>query len=154
MYKKHLKFTFITLLIMPRLSKHEKSGKIGMLQAGLRVTHIAQYYNCHPSTIQVLRNRYQATGMVKDRHLSGKQRIITRRPDSIQRPVALSSLLQNQRTANFIDQHDNAPAHTARLTVNFQAPNIILMRVRPPLSRDMSAIELLIATLKSKGIAI
>ena len=53
---------------MPRLSKHEKSGTIQMLQAGLRVTDIAQYYNCHPSTIQVLRDRYQATGMVKDRH--------------------------------------------------------------------------------------
>ena len=67
---------------MPWLSKHEKSGKIGMLQAGLRVTDIAQYHNCRPSTIQVLRDRYQATGMVKDRHLSGKPRITTRRPDA------------------------------------------------------------------------
>ena len=32
---------------MPRLSKHKKSDTIGMLQAGLRVTDIAQYYNCH-----------------------------------------------------------------------------------------------------------
>ena len=131
---------------MPRLSKHEKSGKIGMLQTGLRVTDIAQYYNCHPSTIEVLRDGYQATGTVKDQHLSyntSPRRCI----DSIHRPVALSSLLQHQRRANFIDQHDNAPAHTARLTVKFQAANIILML-------DMSAIELLIATLKSKGIAI
>ena len=68
---------------MPRLSKHEKSGKIGMLQAGLHVvTDIEQYYNCHPSSIQVLRDRYQATGMVKDRHLSGKPRITTCRPDA------------------------------------------------------------------------
>ena len=74
--------------------------------------------------------------------------------DSVHRPVALSYLLQNQRRANFIDQHDNAPAHTARLTVNFQAANIIFMLERSPLSRAMSAIELLIATLKSKGIAI
>ena len=78
--KNHRKLSFITLLIMPRLSKHEKSGKIGMLQAGVRVTDIAQYYNCHLSTIQVLRDRYQATGTVKDRHLSGKPRITTRRP--------------------------------------------------------------------------
>ena len=68
--------------------------------------------------------------------------------------MALSSLRQNQRRANFIDQHDNAPAHTARLTVNFQAANIILVLDKPPLSQDMSAIELLIATLKSKGVAI
>ena len=46
------------------LSKHEKSGKIGMLQTGLRVTDIAQYYNCHPSTMEVLRDRYQAPGTV------------------------------------------------------------------------------------------
>ena len=46
-------------------------------------------------------------------------------------------------------QYDNSPAHTARLTVNFLAPNRILVLVP-----DMSPIELLIATLKSKGIAI
>ena len=74
--------------------------------------------------------------------------------DSVLPPVALSSLRQNQRRAKFKDQHDNAPAHTARLTVNFQAANIILVLDRPPLSPDTSAIELLIATLKSKGIAI
>ena len=124
---------------MRRLSKHEKSGTIGMLQAGLRVTDIVQYYNCHPSTIQVLRDRYQANGTVKDRHWSGQTRITTHRPDAT-------------LTAIFIQWHN--PAHTARLTVNFQAANIILVLVRPPLSHDMSAIELLIATLKFKGIAI
>ena len=44
---------------MPRLSKHQKSGTIGMLQAELSVTDISQYYNCHPSTIQVLRDRHR-----------------------------------------------------------------------------------------------
>ena len=33
----------MALLIMPRLSKNEKSGTIGMLQVGMRVTDIAQY---------------------------------------------------------------------------------------------------------------
>ena len=70
-------------------------------------------------------------------------------------PVALSSLRQNQKRANFIDQHYNAPAHSVHLTVNFQVANIIFAVLdRPPLSQDMSAIKLLIATLKSKGIAI
>ena len=68
--------------------------------------------------------------------------------------MALSSLSQNEKRANFIDQHENAHAHTARLIVNFQVANIILVLDRPPLSQDMSAIKLLIATLKSKGIAI
>ena len=74
--------------------------------------------------------------------------------DSILCPVALFSLRQNQKRANFIDQHDNAPAHTARLTVNFQVANILFVLGRRPLSQDMSAIKLLITTLKSKGIAI
>ena len=67
---------------MPGLSKHENSGTIGMLQAGMHVTDIVQKYNCHPSTIQILRDRYQATGPVKDRHRSGQPRITTRRPDA------------------------------------------------------------------------
>ena len=74
--------------------------------------------------------------------------------DSVLRPVALSSLRQNEKRANFIDQHDNAPAQTACLTANIHAANMILVLNRPPLSQDMSAIEPLIATLKSKGIAI
>ena len=74
--------------------------------------------------------------------------------DSIFRPVALSSLTQNQKRANFIDQNDNAPVQSALLTVNFQFANLIFVLDRPPLSQDMSAIKLLIATLKSKGIAI
>ena len=74
--------------------------------------------------------------------------------DYVLRPVALSSLRQKQRRANFIDQHYNAPAHTACLTVIFQAANIILVLDRPSLSQDMSAIELLIATLIFKGVAI
>ena len=49
-------------------------------------------------------------------------------------------------------QHDNAPAHTARLIVNFRAANRILVLDKTPLSPDMSPIELLIATLRSKGI--
>ena len=74
--------------------------------------------------------------------------------DSVLCPVALSSLRQNQKRANFIDQNDNALAQSARLTVNFQDANIIFVPDRPPLSQDMSAIKLLVATLKSKGIAI
>ena len=37
---------------MPRLSEHEGSGASEMLQAGVRVFHVARYHNCHPSTIQ------------------------------------------------------------------------------------------------------
>ena len=68
---------------MPRLSKHEKSGTFGKLQAGLCVTDmIAQYHNFHPSAIQVLRDRNLATRTDKDRYRSGQPRITTRRPDA------------------------------------------------------------------------
>ena len=62
---------------MPRLSEHERSGAIGMLKAGVRVSDVARYHNCHPSTIQRLRDRYQATGTVKDRLGSGQPRMAT-----------------------------------------------------------------------------
>ena len=65
MYKKNSSLSFIAYLFMPRLSEHERSGAIGMLKAGVRVSDIAKSHNCHSSTIQRLRDRYQATGTVK-----------------------------------------------------------------------------------------
>ena len=58
MYKKHISFSFIALLFMPRLSEHERSGAIGMLKARVRVSDVSRYHNCHPSTIQRLRDRH------------------------------------------------------------------------------------------------
>ena len=62
---------------MPRLSEHERSGAIGMLKAGARVSDVARYHKCHPSTIQRPRDRYQATGTVKGRRRSGQPRMAT-----------------------------------------------------------------------------
>ena len=73
MYKKHSSFSFIVLLFMPRLSEHEQSGAIG---SGVRFSDI-RYHNCHPSTIQRLRDCYQANGTVKEQHRSGQPRMAT-----------------------------------------------------------------------------
>ena len=62
---------------MPRLSEYEPSCAIGMLKTGVCVSGVARYHNCHPSTIQCLRDRYQATGTVKDRRRSGQTRMAT-----------------------------------------------------------------------------
>ena len=51
---------------MPLLSEHERSGSVGMLKVGMYVFDVARYHNCHPSTIQCLRDCYQATGTVKE----------------------------------------------------------------------------------------
>ena len=72
---KHSSFSFIALLFMPRLSEHEQSGAIGMLKASVRVSDVARYHYCHPSTKQRLRDRYQATGVVKDRRRSSQPRM-------------------------------------------------------------------------------
>ena len=77
MYEKHSSFSFVALLFMPRLSEHERLGAIGMLKAGVRVSDVARYHCCHPSTIQRLRDRYQATGTVKDRRRSGQPKMAT-----------------------------------------------------------------------------
>ena len=60
---------------MPRLSEHERSGAIGMLKAGVHVSDVTRYHNCHPSTIQHLRDRYQATRTVKYRRRSDQLRM-------------------------------------------------------------------------------
>ena len=59
MYKKNSSFSFIVLLFMPRLSEYEKPGATGMLKAGVCVSDVDRYHNCHQS-----RDRYQATGTV------------------------------------------------------------------------------------------
>ena len=62
---------------MSRLSEHEQSGAIGMLKADVRVSDVARYHNCQPSTIQHFTDRYQATMTVKDRRRSDKPRMAT-----------------------------------------------------------------------------
>ena len=62
---------------MPRFSDHERSGAIGMFKAGVRVSGVARYYNCHPSAIQHLRDCYQATRTVKGQHMLGQLRMAT-----------------------------------------------------------------------------
>ena len=77
MFKKQSIFSFIAVLFMPPLSEHEQIGAIGMLRAGMRISDVARYHNCHPSTRQHLRIRYQATATVKDRRRSVLPRTAT-----------------------------------------------------------------------------
>ena len=77
MYKKHSSFSFIALLFVPCLSEHELPGAIGLLKAGVRVSGVVRYYNCHPSVIQHPIGCYQATRIVKGRHRPGQLRMTT-----------------------------------------------------------------------------
>ena len=75
--KKHSSFSFTALLFITLLSERGRSGAIGMLKAGMRVSGVARYHNCHPSAIQHLRDCYQATRTVKGRHRPCQQRMAT-----------------------------------------------------------------------------
>ena len=77
MNKKHSSFSFVALLFMPSLSEHEQSGAIWMLKAGVHVYDVARYHYGNPSTIQRLRDRYQAPGTVKGRRRSGQPKMAT-----------------------------------------------------------------------------
>ena len=80
MYKKQGSCSFIqvALLFMTRLSEHERSGTFGiMLKDGMRVSDIARYHNCHPSTTQHFWDRYQDSGTFKERRRSGQPRMAT-----------------------------------------------------------------------------
>ena len=79
--KIHSSFSFIAVLFVPRLSEHERPGAIGMLKAGVRVSDVTWYYNCIPSTVQCLRDRYQATGTVKYQMQLWLTKMMTRRQD-------------------------------------------------------------------------
>ena len=43
----------------------------------MHVSDVVRYHNCHPSTIKRLRDRNQATGIVKDRRRFGQPRMAT-----------------------------------------------------------------------------
>lgn len=91
---------------MPRLSEHERSGQVGMLQAGIRVSDVARHYTCHASTILRLRDRYQATGSVKDRRRSGQRlknnNSTSRRPlTSIASKVSIPTAYRQCQSSNW-----------------------------------------------------
>ena len=78
MFKKHSSFSFIALLFVQRLSEHERPGALGIIvKAGMHVSVVARYYNCHSSAIQPLRDSYQATRTVRGRHSPGQLRMAT-----------------------------------------------------------------------------
>ena len=74
---KNSSFSFIALLVVPRLPEHELPDAIGMLKAGVCVSGVARYNNCHPSAIQHLRDCFQATRTVKVRDRPGQLRMAT-----------------------------------------------------------------------------
>ena len=65
---------------MPRLLQNERKRAVGMFQAGMTQTEIANHFNCSRMTIYRLLVRVRATG-TSDRRRSGRPRETTSRQD-------------------------------------------------------------------------
>jgi transposase len=66
---------------MPRLLQNASELAVGMFQAGMTQTEIANHLNCSRMTIHQLLVRVRATGTTSDRRRSGKPRKTTLRQD-------------------------------------------------------------------------
>ena len=64
---------------MPRLLQNERERAVGMFQAGMTQTKIANHFICARMTIYTLLVRVRATGTTSDRRRSGKPRETTLR---------------------------------------------------------------------------
>ena len=64
---------------MPKLTHIEHERAIGMLQANMASSVIAQQFRCHVGTIERLRNYFRQTGTTSDCPCLGRPRVTTRR---------------------------------------------------------------------------
>jgi IS30 family transposase len=67
---------------MSRLSNNDRNQALVMLRAGISTREVARLFNCHhQSTVVRLRQRFQTTNNVSDRHRLGHARVTTNQQD-------------------------------------------------------------------------
>jgi len=66
---------------MPKLNETDRIRGLALLASGHSVTDVAQTLNCNRKTINSLRDRFQATGSIKDRARSGRPKATNARTD-------------------------------------------------------------------------
>ena len=66
---------------MPRLNQNRRSQALTMLACGHNVSNVSRAFGCHRNTIIRLRQRFQQTGGVADRHRPGRPRVTNYRTD-------------------------------------------------------------------------
>ena len=76
-------------LNMPRLNQNQRIQALMMLARGDNVSNVSRTLGCHRNTIIRLRQRFQQTGGVADRHRSGRPRSTNPRTD---RYITLTNL--------------------------------------------------------------
>ena len=68
-------------LNMPRLNQNQRIQALTMLARGDNVSNVSRAFGCHRNTIIRLRQRFQQTGGVADRHRPGRPRVSNPRTD-------------------------------------------------------------------------
>ena len=81
---------------MPRVSNVQKARAIGQIEAGMLQKDVAERLGVSPGTITKWKQKFRATGEVKDRPRSGRPKIKTEQQDHYIRTLAL----QNRRRSS------------------------------------------------------
>ena len=68
-------------LNMPRLNQNQRIQALTMLARGENVSNVSRAFGCHRNTIIRLRQRFQQTGGLADRHRLGRPRVTNPRTD-------------------------------------------------------------------------
>ena len=76
---------------MPRVSNVQKARAIGQIEAGMLQKDVAERLGVSPGTITKWKQKFRATGDVKDRPRSGRPKITTEQQDRYIRRLALQS---------------------------------------------------------------
>ena len=66
---------------MTKLTPVKRESAIGMLQATMTPSVVAEQFRCHVRMIGCLKNRFQQTWTTSDRPRPGRHRVVTRRQD-------------------------------------------------------------------------
>src|ERR1700729_2223464 len=93
---------------MPRLAESERNQIIGLLNAGARISTVALTFNVSRFTVYRMQQRFQLTGVTRDRPRPGRPRVTTQRQDGFIRTAHLRNRFQPaQRTADTINASSN-----------------------------------------------
>lgn len=113
---------------MPRLAESERNQIIGHLNAGARISTVARTFNVSRLTVYRLQQRFQLTGVTRDRPRPGRPRVTTQRQDGFIRTVHLRNRFQPaQRTADTI----NASTNNRQVSLNTVLRRLREANIRP-----------------------
>ena len=112
-------------ITMPRLTDTQRNQAIGMLRS-MSVNEVAQFFNCHRTTISKLKSRVQRTGSVKDMPRTGRPRVTSAADDRL---IQTTHLRNRFKTASSTARE--WPGDLSRKTVSRRLKAVGLLCRRP-----------------------